>query len=96
LRAAIAGAVAARPRAEWDERFRETDACVAPVLAMSELGGEPHHRARSSFPEVDGVRQPAPAPRLAGTPCRPPSAPAERPVLLADVLREWSGPSGQR
>lgn len=53
-----------RTRAQWTERFAGTDACVAPVLSMSEATTDAHMRARRSFVEVDGQLQPAPAPRF--------------------------------
>lgn len=60
----IAAAIRTRTRDEWVARFTGTDACVTPVLDPEELFDHPHHVARSAFVEVDGVRQPAPAPRL--------------------------------
>jgi crotonobetainyl-CoA:carnitine CoA-transferase CaiB-like acyl-CoA transferase len=49
------------------------DACFAPVLSMTEAPHHPHNVARASFVEVDGVMQPAPAPRLSLTAARSPS-----------------------
>ncbi|MEI5528382.1 CoA transferase, partial [Streptomyces brasiliscabiei] len=51
------------------------DACVAPVLSMAEAPGHPHLQARGSFVAVDGVIQPAPAPRFSRTPAAEPTAP---------------------
>ena len=59
---------AAKTRDEWTELFSGTDACVAPVLSLSEAPGHPHNQARKTFVEVDGVVQPAPAPRFSRTP----------------------------
>jgi alpha-methylacyl-CoA racemase len=67
LRQVIAEAVASRTQAEWTEVFDGTDACVAPVLAMSEAFSHPHLVARETFVERDGVTQPAPAPRFSRT-----------------------------
>jgi len=58
---------AAKPRAEWMELLEGTDACVAPVLSMSEAPQHPHNVARESFITVGGVEQPAPAPRFSRT-----------------------------
>ncbi|MDB3947951.1 CoA transferase, partial [Gammaproteobacteria bacterium] len=44
-----------------------SDACVAPVLNLSEAPEHHHMKARNSFVEVDGVTQPAPAPRFSNT-----------------------------
>jgi len=76
LRSAIALAFASRTRDEWAKIFEGTDACVAPVLSLTEAASHPHLAARGTFVEVGGVVQPAPAPRfgrtLAGHPVAPP------------------------
>lgn len=77
-----------RTRDEWCAVFDATDACVAPVLGLDELDDDPQHRARSTFIEIEGVRQPAPAPRFSRTPgrvTRPPPLPGEH---TDGVLRE--------
>jgi alpha-methylacyl-CoA racemase len=68
LRAALTWAFAGRPRAEWLERAEGKDACLAPVLTMSQAAHHPHVRARATIVERDGVPQPAPAPRFSETP----------------------------
>lgn len=71
LRKALATRFATRTQAEWTKVFEGTDACVAPVLPMKEAVTHPHLRARGTFVEVDGLTQPAPAPRFgpaSGTP----------------------------
>ena len=67
LRRLITDAFAARTQAEWTEVFEGTDACVAPVLRLSEAMEHPHMTAREVFVEHEGVRQPAPAPRFSRT-----------------------------
>ncbi len=57
-----------KTREEWTAIFDGTDACVAPILDMDEVGSHPHNRQRDLLVEVDGVSQPAPAPRLSRTP----------------------------
>ncbi len=66
-KARLAGAFATRTRDEWASAFAGTDACVTPVLSMAEAPGDPHLRARGTFQEVEGVVQPAPAPRFSRT-----------------------------
>jgi alpha-methylacyl-CoA racemase len=80
-----------RTRDEWCALLEGTDACFAPVLSMEEAPHHPHNRARNLFVELDGVSQPAPAPRFNGTPLSPPTPP-EPPgaVDLRGVLSEWS------
>jgi alpha-methylacyl-CoA racemase len=57
-----------RTRDEWCEVLEHTDACFAPVLTMSEATEHPHVRARGTVVELDGIQQPAPAPRFSKTP----------------------------
>jgi alpha-methylacyl-CoA racemase len=48
--------------------FEGTDACVAPILPLTEAMDHPHMAAREVFVEHEGIRQPAPAPRFSRTP----------------------------
>ncbi|MGY1723502.1 CaiB/BaiF CoA transferase family protein [Blastococcus sp. SYSU DS0533] len=72
VRARLAEVLATRPRDHWVEACSGTDACLAPVLSLEESLEDPHARARGAFADVEGVLQPAPAPRLSASPCRPP------------------------
>ena len=63
----IAAVMASRTRDEWAVHFAGTDACVAPVLDLEEAPVHPHNIARRTFLDLDGVFQPAPAPRYSGT-----------------------------
>jgi alpha-methylacyl-CoA racemase len=67
LRRQIGDAVRARTQAAWVEVFEGSDACVAPVIPMSEAFEHPHLAARGTFVERDGMTQPAPAPRFSRT-----------------------------
>lgn len=93
LRATFETAFAARTRDEWAAHFEGTDACVAPVVAMSELAGHPHLQARATVVDVEGAIQPAPAPRFSTTPPGP-IRPAAAPVSLAAVTDRWGASSG--
>jgi alpha-methylacyl-CoA racemase len=79
-----------RTRDEWCALLEGSDACFAPVLSMEEAHAHPHNRARNAFVEVDGVRQPAPAPRFSRTSLGSP-APPEPPGAadLRTALAEW-------
>jgi alpha-methylacyl-CoA racemase len=57
-----------RTRAQWEEIFAGTDACVSPVLSPVEAAEDSHARSRGSFATAGGVLQPAPAPRFSRTP----------------------------
>jgi alpha-methylacyl-CoA racemase len=67
-KARLAALFATRPRSEWCALLEGGDACVAPVLTLSEAAAHPHNVARGTFVEVDGVRQPAPTPWFSRTP----------------------------
>ncbi|MEO5492654.1 MAG: CaiB/BaiF CoA-transferase family protein [Sphingomonas sp.] len=56
----------AKTRDEWCALMESTDVCFAPVLSMTEAAQHPHNVARGTFVEIDGVMQPAPAPRFSG------------------------------
>src|SRR6201996_4226081 len=49
---------------EWCDLLEGTDACFAPVLTTDEAPQHPHNAARRTFIEIDGITQPAPAPRF--------------------------------
>ncbi|MGH8893547.1 MAG: CaiB/BaiF CoA transferase family protein [Actinomycetes bacterium] len=91
LRERLAEAFANRTRDEWAAAFAGSDACVTPVLSMTEAQHDEHLAARQTFAEHHGVVQPAPAPRFSRTPGqlrrRPPS-PGEH---TDEVLADWIG-----
>ncbi|MES2975405.1 MAG: CaiB/BaiF CoA-transferase family protein [Pseudomonadota bacterium] len=80
-----------RTRAQWCALFDGTDVCFAPVLTFEEAAEHPHLKARGTLIDIEGVMQPAPAPRFSrsvpATP-RPPLAQAD--TDLAAVLKAWS------
>jgi alpha-methylacyl-CoA racemase len=67
LRELIAARFKERTRDEWSAVFDGTDACVAPILRMSEAPDHPHIKAREVFVEHEGLVQPQPAPRFSRT-----------------------------
>jgi alpha-methylacyl-CoA racemase len=89
LREAIAAAFATRTREEWSSVFEGTDACVAPVLSLTEAADHPHLAARQTFVDVGGVVQPAPAPRFSRTVAPKPTPPPAVGADTVDVLRDW-------
>ena len=93
LRQAIADAFLSRTRAQWEQVFADSDACVAPVLALSEAMSHRHNLDRANFVSVDGVVHPAAAPRFSRTPSRPASAPPSQVTDMDQVRRRWSGES---
>ncbi|WP_028352720.1 CaiB/BaiF CoA transferase family protein [Bordetella petrii] len=67
LRGKLERLFATRTRQQWCELLEGSDACFAPVLDFEEARAHPHHRARNSFQETDGIVHPAPAPRFSRT-----------------------------
>ncbi|WP_030904920.1 CaiB/BaiF CoA transferase family protein [Streptomyces sp. NRRL F-5126] len=89
LRAEIAARFRERTRDEWSEVFAGSDACVTPVMRLSEAPAHPHVAERGVFVQRDGVTQPAPAPRFSRTTASlstPPSEPGENTV---EALTAW-------
>ena len=87
-REAIATVVASRTRDQWAAHFAGTDACVAPVLDLSEAPVHPHNIARRSFVDLDGVFQPAPAPRYSETSVDRPEPPRRQGQDGRAILQE--------
>jgi len=87
----FAEAFRSRTREEWTAVFEGKDACVAPVLELNEVQAHSHNRDRDLLTTLDGVLQPAPAPRLsrtpgrADTPCRPRGAETREVLAEAGV-----------
>ena len=88
LRGRLAEAFRRRTRDQWAEEFAEGDACVSPVLSLAEAARHPHMQARSTFVEVEGWSQPAPAPRFSATPAGPPAPSPSRGAHTTDILIE--------
>ncbi len=85
----IAEVVAAKTREEWSRLLEGTDACFAPVLDMAEAPQHAHHRARRAFLRLNGVVQPAPAPRFSRTGALVRSPPALPDEGADEALRDW-------
>jgi alpha-methylacyl-CoA racemase len=79
----------AKTRDEWCEIMEHTDACFAPVLSLSEAPQHPHNVERGTFIELEGVVQPAPAPRFSATPGAVQRPPAHAGQHTDEVLTEW-------
>ncbi|WP_285659897.1 CaiB/BaiF CoA-transferase family protein [Actinomycetospora sp. NBRC 106375] len=88
LQKRFAAVFATRPRDAWAATFADLDACVTPVLTFEEAPAHPHATARSAFVELDGITQPAPAPRFSRTAAAAPTPPAP-PVPVEDTARRW-------
>ena len=64
---AVKDIILTKTREEWCRIMEGTDVCFAPVLNMEEAPNHPHNKARHTFIELEGVTQPAPAPRFSRT-----------------------------
>ncbi len=88
-RKVIGEAFLTRTRDEWAVHFEGSDACVTPVLSPWEAPEHPHHVARGSFVEIDGIIQPAPAPRFSRTPAATPVGPDAAGRDVVATLTDW-------
>ena len=89
VRRRLEAVFATRTRDEWTAALAGVDGCMSPVLGLSEVAGHPQLQARDAFPAIDGIPQPAPAPRFSRT--RPtlrtgPPAPGEH---TREALADW-------
>jgi alpha-methylacyl-CoA racemase len=89
LQERFAAIFARRTRAEWEAVFEGTDACVAPVLSMTEAPTNEHVQARGVFETIEGVVQPGPAPRFSRTPSAVQSGPAVPGEHTREVLKDF-------
>ena len=56
-----------KTRDQWCSELEGTDVCFGPVLNLTEAAQHPHNVARNTFITIDGVTQPAPAPKFSVT-----------------------------
>jgi alpha-methylacyl-CoA racemase len=77
-----------KTRAEWEAVLVTPQSCASPVLGLAEAPNHPHSRARETFITLDGVVQPAPAPRFSRTAPPTPSPPSLPGDHTLEVLAE--------
>ena len=83
----FAAIFATRPRDAWAAHFAATDACVTPVLSLTEAAAHPQATARASFIVRGGIAQAAPSPRFSATPA---TIRENGAVDLASVIERWA------
>jgi alpha-methylacyl-CoA racemase len=77
LKLRIADVIRNKTQKQWCDLLEASDVCFAPVLSLDEAPLHPHNQARGTFVKVNGITQPAPAPRFSATPsmaCQPVAA----------------------
>ncbi|UOM37258.1 CaiB/BaiF CoA-transferase family protein [Acuticoccus sp. I52.16.1] len=89
LRRTFAAHFRSATREEWCRRMEGSDACFAPVLSPSEARAHPHMVAREAFLEVDGVAQPAAAPRFSRSTPAAPTPPRAAGADTRAALGDW-------
>ena len=89
LKEKVATVLKTKTRDEWSEIMEGTDVCFAPVLNLEEAVKHPHNVARKTFVEIEGVPQPAPAPRFSRTEATIQRPPAQAGQHTDEALKEW-------
>lgn len=89
LKQRLADVFMTRSRQQWCDLLEGSDACFSPVLDWDEAPAHPHNLARGTFIDLEGVTQPAPAPRFSRTPAGTPTPPSARGADSVEVLRDW-------
>jgi len=88
LKAKLTDVIKTKTRDEWTALMEGTDVCFGPVMGLKEAASHPHNAARETFVTIDGVVQPAPAPRFSATPgaiqAPPPAIGADNEAALAE------------
>jgi len=89
LQEALAKMFRTRTRDEWIRHFEGVDACIAPVLSLTEAREHPLNSTRGSFQEIDGIPQTAAQPRLSSTPAGTPFGVHRKDADRNDILERW-------
>jgi len=89
LKAKLMAVLKTKTRDEWSDLMEGTDVCYAPVLTWDEAIEHPHNKARETFVEVEGVVQPAPAPRFSKTPGAIQGISPGRGAHSEEIMSDW-------
>ncbi len=74
---------------EWCDLLEGIDVCFAPVLELQEASEHPHNIERESYIEINGMKQPAPAPRFSNELDKKISAPHKAGADNEEILKEF-------
>lgn len=89
LKAKLADVLKTKTQAEWCAIMDATDICFAPILDLDEAPKHAHNVARETFVTVEGVVQPAPAPRFSATPGAIQGPPPKIGAHNEEALADW-------
>jgi alpha-methylacyl-CoA racemase len=89
MRERFAAKFKTKTREEWCDLASRHEVCLSPVLSIDEAPDHPHNTSRKSFVEIDGVKQPAPAPRFSRTPTKIRSGAPEPGQHSREALVDW-------
>ncbi|MRI33873.1 carnitine dehydratase [Endozoicomonas sp. OPT23] len=81
-----------KTQSEWCDIMEGSDVCFAPVLNFLEAPSHPHNVARQTYIDVEGMTQPAPAPRFSRTPSEVKHGSKQAGVDTEAVLSDWGFP----
>lgn len=95
LRERFAALFLSRPRDEWIDLLEGTDACFAPVLDVMQAMDHPQNVARGNHVKIDGVRQPAPAPRFSRSAADTPRPASHAGSGTREGLVRWGLPDAE-
>jgi alpha-methylacyl-CoA racemase len=90
LSAKLSAIFVTKSQKEWCSLLEGSDACFAPVLELAEAAQHPHNQARATFIEIEGVSQPAPAPRFSRSTPKVIAAPASPGQHSEAILKDWN------
>ena len=94
---ALAKVFRSRTRQAWCDLLEGTDVCFAPVLSFDEAPRHPHLQARNTFIDIEGVVQPAPAPRFSRSVPETPKPPQAEPSRdFQAMLSSWQAVTGRK
>ena len=89
LRAELTKIFKSNTRDHWTKFFEGSDACVAPILSMTEVDQHEHNQYRQSIVQIDGVKQPAPAPRFSRTPSVIQKSYLHTETEFEELIKQW-------
>ena len=89
LRVELTNIFKSNTREYWTKFFDQSDACVAPILSMSEVDQHEHNRYRQSIVQIEGIKQPAPAPRFSRTPSAIQKSLLQTDAEFEELIAKW-------